>query len=844
MAANNFTPIQLFRSRTTGVTPNSFSFNLAVAALANQNQISVATSALPPSGVLNWAVDAPSIYLANNATVVASSVSGSNTVLTLSSPILSPLSTTVSLQLQQLREGELFINTEDFRVQVGAYPQTQAGNSDTLGIIDLIPSIKTQAGRALRVSDDGLRIEWGNVTAAGGNVTAVWAGQQTNPITQAFPVASGITTSPGTIYTQTTLSAVVTAIATQLADQTWDITLTSTTGIFVGNVLAATATQLNNGQQARVNLVRSGTVINVSSTITASTPWGTSGNISPNTVIRSGLSSSGIQGTGFVGVDLSVLPYMQNRNLNNAYYADYTNSTFDTGITPAARNPASTLPAPLGSITANVVHPLQGGLGIAANDRQDIVNAAHPQQQVDVGTYVAKTYTGWQSAGFTPYTDSTYYFRVTGSNGVWAPWTNTNRMIMTSNGVDASWVTLPQPIQNTFFRLTRNDGPTRVANKGIYRGAATWLGLQQNAPDDNTAGGTPTDRVSTRPDNQDLIVDLIQTGPVPIASGGTGIDLRDPSNTYWDTANSRLKTNIAWSIPAYGTSDSGELQKILPPFMYTADANNDPTALSHTPVLAYKGVQQLPQWSDTLGGLRLQGYGLPASNTFTNAARPLTLEGLGRFGIWQGVNSYAAFAVDGLIQTSNAVADQDLTLQGQSGANTSRLILDTVTTPNTKNRGLVGVRIDGGLPNVNGGVGSSVSQIAEDYSTFTLTGNIGSQLQLSGDYLAQSIVYSGSAFTNASSTSLNIELNHTGTNTFSTFCGPASTTGRAVSGLIIFSNPALASISRENITITTNFAPAATIVLRPLAGIVSGQYLVISWVANGQVVLITVATGN
>jgi hypothetical protein len=844
MAAINGTPIQHFRSRTTATAPVSINANLAVSALAGASTLTFNTTDLGGNNVNYWAIDSTTL-ITPNTVVLGVSTSGSQTTVTLSQVTPAAIPAGTSVHFQQVREGELFINTADNSLKVGGYPQTPTGNAATLGIIDLIPSIKTNAGRAMRVSDDGLRIEWGNVTAAGGAVNAVWAGQVTNPLTLATNVSSGVLTSPGTSYANVALSNVVTAISNPQIDGTWIITLNSVTGITVGNVLAATVAQLNATTQARVNLVNAPVnQITVTSTLANATPWGTLNNITASTVVRSGLGSSGIQGTGFVTTDPTVVPYMQPRNRVSAY-APFNDAAVDTGITSVARNPSTNLPAPFSNTQATVVDLAQGGFGIGLQSRTDLVNAAHPQQTTDTGTYTAKSYATWTANGFTAYTDNTFYYRLSGGNGVWPSWQNTNRKQLVSDGVNSQWQTLPQSIQNFFLRAKSN--PTRVANKGIYVGLGDWLKLAQNNPADTDAGNVSGDRLSVRPDVQDQVLDVIQTAPMPIAAGGTGIDLRDASDTYWDATNNRLKVNIAWAIPTYGTTFTGEMNKITPPFAY-ATSNQDPNTF-YTYVMAYQGVNQIPKWigpndSNGLVGLRLVGAQLSESTTFNNDTLlpPTRLEGLTRFGIWTGTNTFTSTTADGEIRTSNVLTNHDLTLRGSATATGSRLILSTVTSPNSNNadrNGLVSVRIDGGLVNVNGGLGSSVRQVAEDFSTFTLTGTQ-PNLTLSGDYLNQTVVYAAGSISVSGQTQLNLVLDHTG-QALASFCGP----NRTVSGLIIFQNPAVVALSKLAINITApNLGSITTRVLRPLAGIVENQYVVLSWVATGTVCLITVATGD
>lgn len=840
MAAINGTPIQHFRSRTTTTSPVSLNANLAIAAPAGASTLTFNTTDLSGNNVNYWSIDS-TVLTQPNTVILGVSTSGSQTTVTLSHPTASAIPAGTLCHLQQLREGELFINTADNSVKVGGYPQTPTGNDDHLGIIDLIPSIKANAGRAMRVSDDGLRIEWGNVTAAGGAVNAVWAGQVTNPLTLATNVSSGVLTNPGTSYTNAALINTVTAITGPQGDGTWVITLSSVDGITVGNVLAANVSQLNATTQARVNLVNAPVnQITVTSTLANATPWGTQGSVTALTIVRSGLGSSGIQSTGFVTTDPTVVPYMQPRNRVNAY-ASFTDVAVDTGITSVARNPSTNLPAPFTNTQATVVDLAQGGFGIGLQSRTDLVNAAHPPQTTDTGSYSAKSYATWTANGFTAYTDGSFYFRQIGGNGAWPGWLNTNRRLLVSDGVNSQWQRLPQPIQNFFLRAKSN--PTRIANKGIFVGLGDWLKLAQNNPTDTDAGNVGLDRLSVRPDVQDQILDVIQTAPMPIAGGGTGIDLRDSSDTYWDAGNNRLKTNIAWAIPTYGTTFTGEMNKIVPPFSYSA-TTQDPNA-NFTYLLAYKGVQQIPTWvGPTVGltGLRLVGGQLPTSNAFDNITNlpPTRLEGTTRFGIWTGPNTYTGTTADGEIRASSVLPNQDLTLRGNSTATASKLILNTVTTPQVKDTGLVSVRIDGGLSGVNDGLGSSLSQIAEDFSSFSMTGT-SPNFTVSGDFLQQTTIYVPGTLAPAGATSINLTLVHSGTQTFQTFCG----SNRTVSGLIIFQDPAVASISKLSLTISApTFGSITTRVLRPLAGVVSGQYVILSWVATGLVALITVATGD
>lgn len=833
MAAVNKTPIQHFRSRTTTTGPARFTAAPAVAGSAGDLTLAFPTASLQGANVLGWAIDSISTKIASNTVVLLVTINGSNSVLTLSQALTGSVLVTDQIQFQQVREGELFINTADNRLAVGGYPQVSGGgNADVINVLDLIPSIKGQAGKAMRVSDDGLFITWGNVTAAGGQVTNVWAGQGINPITLTQQQPSGILTNPTTTYAQTQLTPTVTAVRNNL-DGTYVVTVNAFSQISVGDVLSDSQADLNAQIQARVTLVNA--ALNqftcVSSLGATASPWTQNAPTVVGTIWRSGLSSSGIQNSGFVTTDPTVLPYMQARNRSTAYAA-FNNTTLDTGITSASRDPSTNLPSPFPANTkANIVDLAQGGFGIALANRRDINNASAPQQTTDTTTSTTrKDFSNWTANNFTAYNDqTTFFYRNSTQTGSWYNWVGTNRKVLVSDGVDSQWQPMPQSIQNFFLRAKSN--PTDITNKGIFAGTGAWLRFATNSPIDTDTGSATTDRLSIRPDNQDNIIDLIQTAPMPVTSGGTGYDLRDAANTYWD--GSKLKTNIAWSMPMYGQAADGVMPLVNPPYTYTV-ANTDPTS-TYSYMLAFKGVQRVPVWTNSLQGIQLQGAALPAFGTpIVNNNAPLRFEGLGRFGVITGVNTYSAYVADGIIQAPTQVINQDLRLKGSSSASDSRLILDTVTTPTQVGRGLNNIRIDSGVANVNGaaGIASSLNQIAEDYVALALANNT-----LITDYTNSTVILCSTQ--PASGGQIQVQLAHS---------GPAINTWlngqRGFSGVVFFTTAVNANISKQSIVITTSGGLGAPVVLRPLAGAVLGQFIAISWWSNGSTCIITVAAGD
>lgn len=538
MAATDFTPIQLFRSVNTGVGPAKIlDVPLNVTVLANTNQLIFSR---PPEGdplanlQIGWSVfqndtvpDAVGAVINFDTNVISidRTTVAAQTTVTLNKNVQLAGTAGTLISFQQLQEGELFVNIADKRLAVGAYGLSQASLARTpLGIVDLIPSTRGNAGLVLRVDDTGTFITWGNQAANVAGVSNVWAGQITDPYDMTPNVSGGILTTPTTTYVNVQQAGVTITAMTMVSPGMFDLTYTGTlTIISSGDTIGSSDASIKAGNLARITLINP-----ASQTITIVIVAGDPFPSVPSNLFRAGLSSSGITAKGFVNTDPAVVPYMAPRNRATTPFTTATMYSIQSGHD-------TNIPGKVG--IGRVVDPTQGGFGASISSRQELNNAAAPTNIQDSNLSLqAVTTPFWQ--------------KDPAGHGAYYGYSGTNRLILTNNGVDVSWQRYEQPLDNLLIATA--SAPTGT-NGSLSYGLGNWLKISQN----NTAA---INNYTVTPANQDYQYSLVQTAAVPVRSGGTGLDATIAGQfhsyglPYFDSVNTAPMKIVPTPVGATATS--------------------------------------------------------------------------------------------------------------------------------------------------------------------------------------------------------------------------------------------------------------------------------------------------